>query len=187
MTTTTTDERLDALIAQLAAMGVLDAPQALAGELPPTVTAGQLITSAWGNATVAELTRLRAEAWAVADHAGVSGVTAGAYDLGTTTLGPFAYPVTVAVVSTFWFGFSGGWVNAVPSVIRLVDGAERIAPGMVQVPVASTWLSATIPWAWTVPAGQAAGFRTRVNIAQLQAGGAYANANTLFKVQRHAT
>ncbi len=157
-----------------------------AGDLPPHVVSGQPIQSSWGNAVVDELARSRAETWLLADHAGVSGVSGGEYDLGVTNIGPFSYQVRVSAIATFNFGFSSGFVNAVPSLIRILDGGARIIPGIIQVPVATTWMNTTIPWAWTVAAGQNGGFKTHINFAQIQSGGAFASANVLYVVERFA-
>lgn len=134
-----------------------------AGDLPPRVASGELITSAWGNAVVDELLRLRNETWNWFNHQGQQAGASGLYDLGTTALGPFTYPVRVTVTAEFYFGFSNNTANWVFDILRLRDNATMSSPQPIQSTVAGAWYHAGLSWAYDVPTGQAAGFKTRAN------------------------
>ena len=188
--TLTTDERLDLLIAQLERMGVpLDlGVEALAtGALPPNVTAGQLITSAWGNAVADELLRNRGETWAVFNHSGstVTGPTTGQFDNGQTVLGPFAYPVTVTVIATHAFGFNGsGGVAAGGVIQRLANATQRAQPGS-QLAASGNWAFTPNSFVYAVAVGEAAGFKTITSVTFNQTGGvAWYQANGVYHIQR---
>jgi len=161
MTTTQAIEAVEAVLAQLRAVEV--AP--LASDLPPTVAAGELITSAWGNAVITELQRLRGangglEMWQVFNHGGGTGSAYGVYDNGTTTLGPYAFPVRVSVmaIETAGYGSFGAAVSA--DIIRLSDGVT-VAQSASEYTKAALYANHTIPGAYDVPVGQVAGFKTR--------------------------
>lgn len=103
---TTIDElatRLDTLVAAMESAGVV-APAALAepvplGALPPRVASGELITSAWGNAVVDELTHIRGEARALSTtFVGAGGTSGGGIEIASG----FIQPQAVAGLLMVW-------------------------------------------------------------------------------------
>ena len=188
---TDTVSRIEELMAELAAALEVErdravGPEPLAGALPPYVAAGELITSAWGNAVVDEQARQRLEGWSVFDHAGVSGVGVGAYDLGTTTI-----PVDtthlrrITVSGVVSFGFAGGDVVAVTALNRYVDAtALNMSPAWAH---ATTWTHVPVAWSWDVPANASANFKTVVDLQAITAGSAYAKASGIYHVQVRGT
>jgi hypothetical protein len=190
--TATVDDRLarlDAVVAQLERLGLVAPPEVeafAAGDLPPHVAAGELITSAWGNAVVDEVTRLRAQVSNDYVHAGgMANGTAGVFDCGTQNLGVLGYPARITVVASFTWGFGNGSPEANPLVAQLSDGGTVNAlGGFAQAPVGK-WAGHTVSHAWQVTAAQNAGFRTSININTLGGGtNCYYQCRGVFSVER---
>lgn len=156
----------------------------MATDLPANVAGGELITSAWGNLVADELERLRTQAWADFVHNGGTTSTAGAYDCGTTTLGPFAYTVRVTVIATFQYGFNGvAAVSGTPSIIRLSDsgGAAALGQSWAQ---AGFWAQVPLQHSYQIAAGTAAGFKTNITLGFPNTGTTYFAARGVYHVQR---
>ena len=153
----------------------------MATNLPPHVAANELITSAWGNATVTELERQRQERFNQFDHNGGGMPSPGGYDMGSTVLGPFTYPVRVTVWAILAFGNSNAVANCTTSVVRLGDGVARATP--LQQVVAGAWVLTNVFWTYDIAIGAPAGFKTRITVVNATQG-VNGSGNGLYHVQR---
>jgi hypothetical protein len=117
-------------------------------------------------------------------HPGNTTYGTGLYDLGTTTLGPYTYPVQMSVTVAVYFGAATGVVTAITYLTRLSDGATRQPGngGFFDAP-ANRWMSAPNNWTWNVNAGQSASFKTQVNFITIASGQASANAVGTYRIQ----
>lgn len=161
----------------------------MATDLPPNVASGELITSAWGNAVVNELKRKRGsagiEVFQAFSHVGGSSTTYGTFDNGTTTIGPYPYPVRVAVIALCKIGFGQSGIYATADIVRVSDGSA-VANGATDFARASSWSNITLPGLYNVAAGVAGGFKTRTIFTSSEATPitCYYSAGGLFLVQR---
>jgi hypothetical protein len=122
--------RIDALTAGLQAQGLAVPEPLVGGTLPPHVASGELITSAWGNAVVDELTRSRTDTRAVAGaFQGLAGTSGG----GMTIADGLVPAQTVAGTLTVWshtlVGFGGGTAYT----LSLLTGATIMAQWICSV------------------------------------------------------
>jgi hypothetical protein len=178
MTTTEAIAAVEGVLAQLRAAEV--APLA-AGAIPPQVAAGELITSAWGNAVADEEARLRGEVWAGFTHGGGSGANYGFYDCGVTTLQPFTYGVQMVAVAVCSGGYGGTPTGVSFDVFKLDGAGASIASTATEVAAAAHYVTQTIIAVWNVAAGGNPSFKTRCNYVDSQGApntcyfGAYGN------------
>ena len=178
---TTVDElaaRLDALTLALQQQGALVAPPGVsalaAGDMPPHVVSGELITSAWGNSVVDELARQRGQKWNTFSHgAPAQAAVGGWYDLGQTNLGPYTWDCRMTVMVA---GIAGGRDATAGCQFDLQTGPGAFTTRVI---TANIWVQqnyyayANLFAAWDVPKGQIASFKTRCNVTALTAGTVY--------------
>lgn len=133
----------------------------MATGLPAHVASGELITSPWGNAVVDELTRQRTVLWNMFGHPGGTATSYGAYDIGTTGLGPYTFPVRVTVLSNVSAGYGGSGTMWHSDVVALADAGAKGGTNSTYTH-AALYQNVVVPAVWDVPAGQNAGFKTRM-------------------------
>lgn len=185
--TMTTTEAIAAVEEILAQLRSVEVNPLAAGDLPPRVAAGELITSAWGNAVYDELLRKRNETLVQWDHAGGAFGASGVYDIGSTSIAALAYPTKMTIWATFHFGNAGMATNWALDLVRFLDNASRATAAPIQAYVPGAWTSASLSWSYAVPAGQLPGFKSRVNVTGLTSGTAGFSSFGIYSLQRTGT
>lgn len=185
---TDTLANLDAMLARLEALEAragLDVVPFAAGDLPPYVAAGELITSAWGNAVVDALKRSR--------DLEVPPFTPFGSDVGSRTgpgafivhdqgLAAYAYPVRVTVWLVVNWGFSGGLPTGNHNITRKDTGATVGAVNDQPFQGGGQYQATPTMASWTVTPGLQPGFHTVTSITN--ATNAYLNHQGIYHVQR---
>jgi hypothetical protein len=158
-----------------------------AGDLPPHVVSGQPIASVWGNNVVDEMLRKRNEVIGPWSHAGGNTPYIGQATIGVTALGPYAFPVRMAVWATFSYGYSGCGIAG--SAILLPANGGPTFNLAKQYAHAAMYGNVSICHAWDVAAGQQAGFSTYFNWTDTETSGVsvYFSSGGTYLVQRTGT
>jgi hypothetical protein len=122
---------------------------------------------------------------AYAEAIGLTFTTVGLRDvLVVPVAGGSSYPFStvMSVQTTVWFGGDSGVALGTPDMTRNSDGAATASPRQMSSVSAGNFVSASMLWGWTVPAGQSANYKVRYIVAA-PGGTTYVDVRSLWSLR----